>query len=112
MPKINFDEVEHSDQPGDFTSSSSRSRSRSHSTESNNLPGVPEGSLCLELNDRGDYLVVGFSTFKGRRSLHVRLWYTDQFSMTLKPTQKGVAIPEELAGDALDLITAVVRSNE
>lgn len=48
---------------------------------------------------RGEVIRVEVSEFKGKKLLNLRIWYTDPASEELKPTKKGIAIPEELLDD-------------
>lgn len=74
-----------------------------------NISSLLVGSI--RKNERGDYINVSRSSYKGKEGIDIRNFYTNA-NGELAPTQKGVNINSELLGDVMALVLQAMSIEE
>lgn len=74
-----------------------------------NISSLLVGSI--KKNERGDYINVSRSSYKGKEGIDIRNFYTNA-NGELAPTQKGVNINSELLGEVMALVLKVMSVEE
>lgn len=74
-----------------------------------NISSLLVGSI--RKNERGDYINVSRSSYKGKEGIDIRNFYTNA-NGELAPTQKGVNINSELLGDVMALVLKAMSIEE
>ena len=65
----------------------------------------------VKKNERGDYINVSRSSYKGVEGVDIRNFYTNSDG-DLAPTQKGVNISSELLGEVMSLVLQAMSIEE
>lgn len=74
-----------------------------------NISSLLVGSV--RKNERGDYINVSRSSYKGKEGIDIRNFYTNA-NGELAPTQKGVNINSELLGEVMSLVLKAMSIEE
>jgi hypothetical protein len=75
----------------------------------NDITSLLVGSI--KKNERGDYINVSRSSYKGAEGIDIRNFYTNGEG-ELAPTQKGVNINSELLGEVMALVLKAMSIEE
>ena len=65
----------------------------------------------IKKNERGDYVNVSRSSYKGKEGIDIRNFYTNSEG-ALAPTQKGININSEMINDVMALVLKAMSAEE